>query len=82
MAKEGYAVAGAEIHIGRFITGIKLIFNRLNEDGTLDPQDAYTGELLGYEGQMTKLGDTGRPVIGIHIRQGAITNAMALVMRE
>jgi predicted Zn finger-like uncharacterized protein len=82
IAKDGYAVAGAEVHTGKFVTGIKLLYQRLKTDGTLDPKDAYSSELVGYTGQANKLGDDGRPVIGIHIRQGAITNALALVMRE
>jgi hypothetical protein len=84
IAREGYAVAGAEIHTGKFVDAIRLQFRRIKPDGTLDPADASAGEWIGTPGagapQM--LGNDGRTVLGIHLQQGAIINALALVMEK
>ena len=60
-----------------------MTFQKIKTDGTLDPADSYTSELIGNagEGQPLKLGGANRPVIGLHIRHGAVIDAVALVVR-
>jgi len=84
IAKEGYAVAGAEVHLGNNIDGIKLIYAKIKADGSLDVKDSYTGALLGYKGAKSQqvLANDGRKVLGIHIRQGAVVDALALVVQK
>jgi hypothetical protein len=84
MARKGYAVAGAEVNIDKYVCGIRLLFNRVKADGTLDPKDAYTGEWLGSpaEGKATTLVNDGRRVLGIHFQMGAIVDRFALVAED
>ncbi len=35
IAKDGYAVAGVEVHAGKYVDGIKLLFQRIKEDSSL-----------------------------------------------
>ena len=84
IAKEGYAVAGAEIQVGKFIDGIRLVYQRLREDGTLDAKVSYKSEWIGYPSKAAPqtLTGGGQRIIGIHVHQGAILNAIALVVAD
>ncbi len=80
IAKEGYAVSGAEVYHERFAGGMKLHFQKLKADGSLDPKDAYTSDLFGEAASKTKtIGNDGSKILGINVQQGAIVNAIALV---
>jgi hypothetical protein len=82
VARKGYAVAGAELNVDKYVCGIRLLFRRVKPDGTLDAKDAYAGEWLGVAptGEATKLVNDGRRVLGIHYQQGAIVDRFALVV--
>ena len=83
IAKDGYAVAGAEVHLGKEIDGIKLIYAKVKSDGSLDLKDSYSGALLGYKGPKSEvLANDGRKVLGIRFRQGAVVDALALFMEK
>lgn len=84
VAKDGYAVAGAQVHSGKFVDAVKLLFQRVKADGTLDPADAYASDWIGYPGagQPTTLAGNGHRVLGINAHQGAILNGLALVTDE
>ena len=47
VARPGYAVAGAEVHTGKYVYAIRLLFRRVKPDGSLDAADAYAGEWIG-----------------------------------
>jgi hypothetical protein len=82
VARKGYAVAGAEVNMDKYVCGIRLHFRRIKPDGTLDAKDAYKGDWIGVAptGEVTKLGNDGRRVLGIHFQQGAIVDRFALVV--
>lgn len=83
IAPEGYAVGGMNVQTKRFVDAVQLIYMKVLPDGTLDPKDSKTSDWLGpasQDAKTTKLGGDGRKVIGIHNRQGAILNGVALVM--
>jgi hypothetical protein len=85
IAKKGYAVAGAEVNMDKYVCGIRLHFQRVKADATFDTKDAYAGEWLGVppqEGKATMLVNDGRRVLGIHFQQGAIVDRFALVAEE
>jgi RNA polymerase sigma factor (sigma-70 family) len=82
MARKGYAVAGAEVNVDKYVCGIRLLFQRVKADGTLDAKDAYAGQWIGSppaSGAAAKLVDDGRRVMGIHFQMGAIVDRFALV---
>ncbi len=82
IAKKGYAVAGAEVNVDKYVCGIRLLFRRVKTDGTFDAKDAYAGEWIGAPpagGAATKLVNDGRRVLGIHFHMGAIIDRFALV---
>jgi hypothetical protein len=82
IAKKGYAVAGAEVNMDKYVCGIRLLFQRVKADGAFDAKDAYAGEWIGSPpvgGAATKLVNDGRQVMGIHFHQGAIVDRFALV---
>jgi hypothetical protein len=81
IARKGYAVAGAEVNMDKYVCGIRLLFRRVKPDGTFDAKDAYAGEWIGVPptGEATKIVNDGRRVLGIHIQQGAIVDRFALV---
>ena len=84
MAREGYAVGAAKVRSKRYVDAVQLVFMRGKPDGRLDPADSYTSDWFGTQGEQeakTLAGD-GTPVIGIHCRQGAILDALALVLRK
>jgi RNA polymerase sigma factor (sigma-70 family) len=82
IARKGYAVAGAEVNVDKYVCGIRLLFQRVKADGTFDTKDAYAGQWIGSppaSGAPTKLVDDGRRVMGIHFQMGAIVDRFALV---
>ncbi|QJW92510.1 hypothetical protein [Frigoriglobus tundricola] len=83
IAREGYAVSGAEMNLDKYVCGIRLLFQRVKEDGTFDATDAYEGEWIGVppgKGDPTKLVNDGRRVVGIHVQRVAIVDRFALVV--
>jgi hypothetical protein len=82
LAKEGYAVGGAKVRSKRFVDAVQLVFMRVKPDGRLDPADSYTSEWFGDAGDqpLKTLAGDGTRVNGIHCRQGAILNGLALVV--
>ena len=47
VARKGYAVAGAEVNMGKTVVGIRLLFQKVKPDGTFDSKDAYAGDWIG-----------------------------------
>jgi len=82
MARPGYAVAGAEVHTGKLVYAIRLLFRRVKPDGSLDAVDAYAGEWIGTPppGEAKALANDGRRVMGIHLQQGAVVDRFARVV--
>ena len=83
IAKDGYAVGGMNVKSAKFVDAVQLIFMRLKADGSLDQTDRYTSDWLGEAAptvKTTKLAGTGRRVLGIHCRNGAILDGVALVL--
>lgn len=82
IAKKGYAVAGAEVNMDKYVCGIRLHFQRVKANGTFDTKDAYAGEWLGVPpmDKATMLVNDGRRVMGILIQRGAIVDRFALVV--
>jgi hypothetical protein len=82
MARHGYAVGAVEVQSARFVDAIRLVFERVKDDGTLEPADSYESDWIGYPSDLKtkRLASEGRPVIGIKCQQGAILNGLALVI--
>ncbi len=83
LAREGYAIGGLNVQTDRFVDAVQPVFFKLQADGRLDPSDSYTGDWLGHpapDAQPVKLGQDGRKVLGLNCRQGAILNALALIL--
>jgi hypothetical protein len=84
IAKKGFAVAGAEVHMDKYVCGIRLQFQRVTKDGTFDSKDTYAGEWCGVPppagAEIAKLANDGRRVMGILIQRGAIVDRFALVV--
>ncbi|MEQ9068646.1 MAG: hypothetical protein RLO18_18060, partial [Gimesia chilikensis] len=81
MAKEGYAVGGMKIDAPKYVSAVQVVFYRLTDDGQLDPNDSYTSEWLGTPSgkAVPVIEGTGKNVIGIHGRRGAVLDALGLV---
>jgi hypothetical protein len=85
VAKEGYAVSGAEVQSQKYVDAIKLRFRKIRADGTLDPSDEYQSEWFGEpsaDAKVTRLGDDGRRVIGIALRKFGVVDSFALVLES
>lgn len=82
LARPGYAVAGAEVHTGKLVYAIRLLFRHVKPDGNLDAADAYAGEWIGTPppGQAEMFVNDGRRVMGISLQQGAVVDRFALVV--
>ena len=83
LAKEGYAVSGADVQIRNNVDAIKFHYRRIKEDGSLDPNNSYEGPWFGVPtpaARVVTLGDTGPRLLGIFTRSGAVVDGMALVM--
>ena len=66
-AKEGYAVGGMMIRTSPFLCGLSVVFQRVGDDGKLDPRDSYQTEWIGEKsgGGERVIKADGTPVIGI-----------------
>jgi hypothetical protein len=75
-------VGGVNVQSKKFVDAIQVVFMKIKPTGGLDPTDLYTSDWLGTvgDGKTTKLGQTGKIVMGINCKQGAILNGFALVM--
>jgi hypothetical protein len=85
IARNGYAVAGAEVNVEKSLVGIRLLFQRVKADGKFDPKDAYEGDWIGSPpaaGKATVLVNDGRRVLGINFQQGAIVDRFSLVAED
>jgi hypothetical protein len=84
IAKKGYAVAGAELNLNKYVCGIRLHFAKVKADGTLDMKETYSADWIGEKptGEAMKLGNDGRRVLGILMQQGAIVDRFSLVMES
>ncbi len=85
IAKDGYAVGGMNVKVGKYVDAVQLIFMKLKPDGGLDSKDSYTSDWIGpaaEAGKIVKLGANGRHVIGINCRHGAILDGVALVTEK
>jgi hypothetical protein len=80
-AREGYAVGAAKVRTFNYVNAIRLTYMRIMDDGRLDPDDSYKGDWLGFRGgKEFEISGDGDPIIGIHVRQGAVLDAVALVV--
>ena len=82
IARKGYAVAGVEVNKIKYICGIRLLFRRVKPDGTLDEKDAYASDWIGVSagGEVTKLVNDGRRILGINLQMGHIVDRFGLVV--
>jgi hypothetical protein len=79
LAKSGYAVAGLVARGSARVDGFKLIFMRVS-GSRLVPGDRYESGWIGGSGGIEAvLAGDGSPVIGLHGRQGADTDALGLI---
>lgn len=82
-AKPGYAAAGLQVHADKVVRGVQVIFMKLNDDGTLNSAETYLSDLAGVTSESPKkLGGDGRKMIGVHVRQGIIIDAVSAVMEK
>jgi hypothetical protein len=83
IAKDGYAVGGINVAVGKYVQGVQVVFMRLAEGGRLDPSDTYTSSWLGTQSdsEPISLGGDGSIVLGIHGRKAAILDAVGLVQQ-
>lgn len=87
LARQGYAVSGAEAYLeeNTFIYGMRLIFSRVQANGTYDLKDSYKSNWIGSpapEGKSTTFANDGRRVVGISLRRIAVVDQLALVVVE
>jgi hypothetical protein len=84
LAKEGYAVGGIKVQSKRYVDALQIVFMRIKQDGRLDSKDSYTSDWIGFPGKEAEKAilSEGRRVIGVHCRQGAILNGLALVLDQ
>jgi hypothetical protein len=81
VARDGYAVGAAKVRTFNYVNAVRLTYMRIREDGQLDPADFYKGEWLGFRGgKEYEITGEGAPIIGIHVKQGIILDAIALVI--
>lgn len=83
LAKEGYAVGGINVAVGKYVQGVQVVYMRLTSNGRLDAGDSYTSEWLGTQSdsEPIALGGDGSIVLGIHGRRAAIVDAVGLVLQ-
>lgn len=82
LANDGYAVGGLHVVAGDLVNAVRIIFVREQSDGSLDKSDFYLSDWIGDPGenQFKVLGDGKTRVIGICGRNGAVKNAIALIL--
>jgi hypothetical protein len=82
LAKEGYAIAGLNVHVEKQLLALQPIYMRV--DGSkFDPNDSYLGEWVGEQPsaeKITKLAGDGRPVFGIYISGMSDVASIALIV--
>lgn len=82
LSKEGYAIAGLNVHVEDQLLAIQPIYMKV--DGSkFDPNDSYLGEWVGEEPspeKITKLAGDGRPVFGIYISGMSDVASIALIV--
>jgi beta-lactamase regulating signal transducer with metallopeptidase domain len=81
IARDGYAVGGANVKVNKFVDAIQLIFLKIKHDGSLDPAQSYTSDWIGAadKGKTIKLGGDGHRILGINCRHAAVLDGLALV---
>lgn len=82
-ARAGFAVGGVNVRTRKFVTAIQLVYMKLKPDGSLDTKESYTSDWLGADAndaRETKLGQSGKRVMGLKNQQGAVLNGFALVV--
>jgi len=82
-ARDGYAVGAMNVDAKRFVNALQIVFMRLKPDGKLDPSDQYTSPWIGFPtgGPTKTLGGSGAAVIGLFGRNGAVLEAIGLILR-
>jgi hypothetical protein len=82
VAREGYAVGAVKIQTINYVNAIQLVFMRVKDNGQLDPDDKYQSDWIGFRGRgkTYTLSGEGKPIIGLHARQGIVVDALALVV--
>jgi tetratricopeptide (TPR) repeat protein len=84
VAKEGYAVGGIVACVGDLITGMKIVFMRL-EQGRLNAKDSYESEWVGAtfgDIEVSCISSDGRPIVGITSFAGSHVDGLMLVPAE
>ncbi|GAB6167454.1 hypothetical protein JCM19992_34540 [Thermostilla marina] len=82
VAREGYVVAGLEVHADDLVRGVRVTFAKLTPEGKLDLADSYTSDWIGEPSESPEtLGNTGLPVVGVIARRGAVMDALGLVLQ-
>ena len=83
MARDGYALAGIQAYGKKRISGMKLVFMRIEPDGSrLNPSDRYESPWYAGEssGDDIQLGCTGDFVLGVRTSYDADINNLGLLM--
>ena len=83
LAPEGYAVGAIRIWGTDFVNGLQLVFMKLKDDGTLDPDDIREGKWLvrSPEADFQTLSGEGHLLCGIHGRKALIIDALGIVIQ-
>jgi hypothetical protein len=82
IARDGYAVGALRIHASARVDAVQVVFMRQQQDGRLDPGDAYDSPWVGTpgHGEAITVSGQGIPVIGVHGRRAAVIDALGLVL--
>ena len=81
VAKEGYAVGALEARFAPWVSGVRVVFMRLGDDGRLDTKDKYKSPWIGQSaGALQTVTSDGRKVIGIRDRRAGLLRAVGLVL--
>ncbi len=64
------------------VTAVQVVFMKIRPEGLPDPQHAYRSERVGRPSgrEARLLGGTGKPVIGVHGRRGAVIDGVGLIL--
>ncbi len=84
VAPEGYVVGAIDVDAGDLVDAVRLVFMRLQEDGTLDPRDAQSSDWIGTpdETNVRTISGNGRLPIGFHGRGAAVLDAIGLTLMK
>lgn len=82
MGHPGYVVGGLQVVAGDLVNAVRITFVRERTNGSLDKSDFYLSDWIGDPGddKPQVFGDGQTRVIGICGRNGAVKNAIALVL--